>query len=83
MQRPTWGLFRQSRKSFELLRGLLAQFQPLYIGRELIGKLLTAGLDGKILLRVGDFRLAWITVLGDEVTSETGELVVSYLTHTA
>ena len=42
----------------------------------MIGKLLAAGLDGEILLRPGDFRLAGVAVLGDEVTGKAGELVV-------
>jgi hypothetical protein len=42
----------------------------------LVGQLLTPRLDREVLLGIGDFRLAGITVLGDQVAGEPGELKV-------
>jgi len=36
---------------------------------------LTAGLDGEIFLCIGNFRLAGVAVLGNQVTGKAGKLV--------
>lgn len=45
---------------------MLSHFEPFAVGGMLIRKLLSPSLDGKIFLRIGDFRLAWLSVLRDE-----------------
>ena len=65
-------------KGLELLRGLPPQFQPLKVGRQLIGQLLPAGLDGEVFLGRGNLRLLRIAILGDQVAGEAGKLVVRH-----
>jgi len=48
----------------------------------LIGHLLSSGLDGEVFLGAGDFRLAGIAILGNQVTGETRDLEIrNFLNH--
>ncbi len=63
-------------KGLELLGRLLPQLQPFQVGDSLVGQLLAPRLEREVLLGVGDLRLAGITVLGNQVAGEPGELEV-------
>jgi hypothetical protein len=57
---------------------LPAQFQAFQIRGLRFGKLLLAGLNGKIFLRIDNFRLARVAVLRDEIASKARKLVIRY-----
>ena len=77
------GLAGGAGEGLELLGRLLAQFQPLQVGGQGVGQLLPAGLDGEVLLGVGDLGLARVAVLGDQVAGEAGEVVIGHFLHRA
>lgn len=66
------GVLGDPGQGLELFGGLFAQFEAFEVGGVRVGHLLTAGLNGEVLLGVGDFRLARIAVLRDEVAGEAG-----------
>ena len=57
---------------------LLAYFKTLQIGSQSIGHFLTTRLDSEIFLRCGNLRFAWITVLGNKIAGEAGQMVIVY-----
>jgi hypothetical protein len=67
---PDTRLPRRTRQGLELLGGLFAQFESFDIGRGLIAEFLTARLNGKVFLRLRDLGLSRVAVLRDQITGE-------------
>ena len=72
-----------ARQGLEFFRCLFTQLKSFHVGSGLVAQLLATGLYREVLLGVGNLGFAWIAILGDEVTSEAGEVVVLHYLHRA
>ena len=77
------GVLCRAGECLEFLDSLFSQFQSFEVGRQLVREFLTTGLDSKVFLCLGDFGFARVTVLGDQVTGEAGQVVIGYFTSTS
>ncbi len=72
------GLLSSAREGLELFGSLLPKFEPFHVGGQLIRKLLATSLNRKIFLRMRYLWLARISVLGNQVASESRKVIIRY-----